>query len=461
VNGNILELVAALARPETRTEAAQLLASRLGARALLMLVRDTDTGVMLPAPGFPQTCVSGNACDSTLSYPALGETSASGYANGRDIVTVLLGGEARSPDIESLRALLPMLEALFQRERQAEYARVEAREARQLAERELMLAKTLDQTRRRLEEALDAARASRAELEVTNEQLQQKAAELELQATEMEAQAEELSQTNEALEEARLAAESANRAKSEFLATMSHELRTPLNAIGGHLQILSMGLRGPVNAEQQEALSRIDRSQRHLLGLINDILNLSRIEAGRVEYQMADVPLSVVFNEVAAMIDPQLTQRGIEFDLTPELDTSVWADRDKLEQILLNLLSNAAKFTKPGGRVWIEVEESGDDMVEIHVKDTGEGIPPEKLEAIFTPFTQVRVTHSSIGHGAGLGLSISRDLARGMGGDLTAKSVVDEGSDFIVTMPAHGPQGTGSKAHSRAGSGAAERSMRV
>ena len=129
------------------------------------------------------------------------------------------------------------------------------------------------------------------EMEMVNQQLQDQAEAMEAQAIEMEAQAEELQATNAELQQARQAAESANRAKSEFLATMSHELRTPLNAIGGHAQLLAMGLRGPVTAEQREALERIDRSQRHLLGLINDILNLARIEAGRVEYTIREVAL--------------------------------------------------------------------------------------------------------------------------------------------------------------------------
>src|SRR4029079_1888016 len=173
--------------------------------------------------------------------------------------------------------------------------------------------------------------------------------------------------------EARIDAERANRAKSDFLAVMSHELRTPLNAIGGHAQILEMGLHGPVTQGQREALERIGRAQRHLLGLINNVLNLTRIETGRVEYRIRPVLVSSVLGDLVSLVQPQFTAREISLvSRLPEADGGadvyVAADREKLIQILTNLLGNAAKFTPAHGRVELRVAPgSHDDQVMIVV----------------------------------------------------------------------------------------------
>jgi signal transduction histidine kinase len=238
-----------------------------------------------------------------------------------------------------------------------------------------------------------------------------------------------------AADAARQAAEAANRAKSDFLAVMSHELRTPLNAIGGYVDLIEMGIHGPVSDAQRDALERVGRSQRHLLGLINDVLNLARIETGRVDYTIERVELRPVVNELAPMIQPQLGTKRLRYDVHLGDDgLALQGDHDKVVQILLNLLSNAIKFTPDGGRV--ELRTALDhDAVRVEVRDTGIGIPADKLEAIFEPFVQVRADRARTRDGAGLGLSISRDLARGMGGDLRAESVENEGSTFILTLP--------------------------
>ena len=242
----------------------------------------------------------------------------------------------------------------------------------------------------------------------------------------------------EALVQARLAADDANRAKSNFLAVMSHELRTPLNAIGGYVQLLQMGVHGPVTEGQIEALDRINRSQRHLLRLINEILNLARIEAGRVEYTDESVSLSEAVGSVLPMIEPQARAKQLRLEATVASGVSARADREKVEQILLNLLTNAIKFTGEGGSIRVEAGQLPSSRVFLHVHDNGRGIPAEMLQKIFEPFVQVDASRSRAAEGTGLGLAISRDLARGMGGDLTAESKLGEGSVFQLTLAAGG-----------------------
>jgi PAS domain S-box-containing protein len=231
--------------------------------------------------------------------------------------------------------------------------------------------------------------------------------------------------------------EAASRAKSEFLAVMSHELRTPLNAIAGYTQLLDMGIPGVVNDRQREILERIARSHRHLLGLINDILNLARIEAGRVEYRIEATLLVDLVNDILPMIQPQLSRKDLLYEQTISPDLVVLADREKAQQIFINLLGNAVKFTPSHGTISIDaaVDATHPCMVAISVQDTGVGIPADKLEVIFDPFVQVDPSHTRTAEGSGLGLSISRDLARGMGGDLRAQSTVGEGSVFTLTLP--------------------------
>jgi signal transduction histidine kinase len=296
-----------------------------------------------------------------------------------------------------------------------------------------------------------------ADLRAANDRLSEQAVELELQAQSLEEQAGELEAANESLEEQAVeleqaneelmstteqlaerseAAEAANRAKSEFLTRMSHELRTPLNAITGYASLLNQGVRGPVTDVQQEDLSRIQRAAQHLLGLINDVLNFARIEVGRVQFDIGAVPAALVVTEAAAMIEPLAQARGLAFSRGSSDGLVVKADHERAVQIVINLLTNAVKFTQPGGRVELSTTASN-ARIEIAVTDTGRGIPAEALGHIFDPFVQVgrSMTPAGGGDGLGLGLAISRELARAMGGDLRVASEVGRGSVFTLELP--------------------------
>jgi signal transduction histidine kinase len=236
-------------------------------------------------------------------------------------------------------------------------------------------------------------------------------------------------------DEARRAAQSANDAKTRFLNMMSHELRTPLGAIGGYAALLEEGIYGTLTEEQSKYIARIRHNQAHLLQLVNELLDLGKIESGAFELRLDAVPVQTVVDSAHTMIEPQIRARDLKLQVEvadPEL--RFHADRERVEQIVLNLLSNAVKFTPPGGSVRIMVAPE-EDKICLGVRDTGVGIPDDKLEIVFEAFYQVEDTRSRAYGGTGLGLSISRQLARAMGGDLTVKSELGIGSTFSLSLP--------------------------
>jgi len=227
----------------------------------------------------------------------------------------------------------------------------------------------------------------------------------------------------------------ASQAKSEFLASMSHELRTPLNAIGGYAELLAMGIRGPLNAEQAQDIARIRRSQQHLLTLIQDVLNFAKVDAGQTEYHITAVPVDEALRDTESMIAPQILAKGLHYSYKGAgKSAAVLADPEKMQQIVLNLLTNAVKFTEPGGNIALSSEPNG-KCIDIRVADTGPGISPEKLSKIFDPFVQAERRLNQPVQGVGLGLAISQDLAQAMGGSVTVESVLGEGSTFTLSLP--------------------------
>jgi signal transduction histidine kinase len=234
---------------------------------------------------------------------------------------------------------------------------------------------------------------------------------------------------------AQRAADAANLVKSEFLAVMSHELRTPLNAIAGYTDLLVTETMGPVTEKQRDSLARIQRNQQHLLSLINDVLGFARVEAGQVLVEPEKVRVNDALDAVESLIRPELERKQFVFRRLPvDAALLVLADPKKLQQILLNLLSNAAKYTSDGGTIALGAERSG-ATVRIWVQDTGIGIAEEQLEKVFEPFFQVDRGTKRRYPGVGLGLTIARDLARRMRGDIRLESRLGEGTTASLVLP--------------------------
>jgi PAS domain S-box-containing protein len=228
--------------------------------------------------------------------------------------------------------------------------------------------------------------------------------------------------------------EKANRLKSEFLASMSHELRTPINALIGYASLMLDRIYGDLTPRQEEGLNRIQGAAQHLLALINDILDLAKIEAGRMPLHLDDVTLGDIIDEISQQIEPLVKKRSLTFTVEmPSTGVTLHTDRTKVKQILLNLLSNAVKFTHHGG-IWVTVSKDEEDL-RFDVRDTGIGIRASDLESIWEDFRQVDQSRTREFGGTGLGLSITRKLVDALGGHVFAESVFGKGSTFTVVLP--------------------------
>jgi signal transduction histidine kinase len=235
---------------------------------------------------------------------------------------------------------------------------------------------------------------------------------------------------------ARAAAVRAQERVTKFMATLSHELRTPLQGISGYTDLLELELQGPLTQDQRETIARMQRNVQHVLHLVGGVLSLLRAESGQVEYALADVPLDDVLGFVEEATGPQFAAKHLKSERLGRRGLVIRADPAKLRQILLNLVSNAIKFTPDGGTITINCALD-DQHVRIEVRDTGPGIPANQIERVFQPFVQVGQGPTSAAEGTGLGLTISREYARGMGGDLCATSESGTGSTFVLLLPHH------------------------
>ena len=225
------------------------------------------------------------------------------------------------------------------------------------------------------------------------------------------------------------------RAKADFLAVMSHELRTPLNAIGGYAELLKLGVRGAVTPEQRADLARIQAGQKQLLGVIDDVLAYTKLEAGILHFVVEDVALDELLTGCCALVGHEARQKKLELRRSGSMGTlAVRADAEKVQQVVLNLLTNAIKFTDPGGTITISCQEERGERIDIIIADTGRGIASSDLECVFQPFVQVDAKLTRAQDGTGLGLAISRQMAQRMGGDLTVVSEVGAGSRFTLTL---------------------------
>lgn len=302
------------------------------------------------------------------------------------------------------------------------------------------------------DQALAEALEARLEAETQADELQAQAIQLEEAQAELEMANDDLQRANADLELrtgeaelARAAAERANQAKSQFLSTMSHEVRTPINAVIGYAELLQMELAGPLTEMQRDFLVRVRGASQHLLAIIGDVLDLSRVEAGEMQVEKNAVPLCETVRGALDLMLPQATEAGVVIEFGPCPDAVFLGDPGHAGQILVNLLSNALKFTESGGRVRVTCTVTDDaeawggrggPWIRTDVEDTGIGIAPEHAEQIFEPFYQVKGGYTRESGGTGLGLAISRRLARLMGGDVTLQSRPGEGSRFTLWLPA-------------------------
>jgi signal transduction histidine kinase/ActR/RegA family two-component response regulator len=407
-----LAVFADLAAPARRKDAARALATALGAEDLIIFATDPELGILLPAPGFPQTLPGGAAWQALLRSavaagrafgpvtPPGGESAKESLAvAGRDgSAVVLIGCTEEDGEVAWFQALLPLLAGTFRGERMALTAEGNAAVARAAATQAEALAVSLDRVRRELGEALARAKAT-------------------------------------ADENARLYAEvqDADRRKDEFLATLAHELRNPLAPVRNGLQVLKLAPPGPAAAKTRDMM---ERQLTHMVRLIDDLLDVSRISRGKVELKRERVRVQSLVDAAVEASRPAIDAGRHVFTMTLR-DEPLWLDADptRMAQVISNLLTNAAKYTPEGGRIDLTARREGGQVV-IEVRDTGVGIPADMLPKVFEMFTQVGRNLDRAQGGLGIGLSLVRRLAEMHGGTAEAKSEgQDQGSTFTVRLP--------------------------
>jgi signal transduction histidine kinase len=232
-----------------------------------------------------------------------------------------------------------------------------------------------------------------------------------------------------------------DRLKSDFVSNVSHELRTPLTAIKGAVDLVLREVAGPLTEKQTHYLTRVRSNTQHLAGLINDLLDLSKIESGKIEVKTSHVSLGGLVHEVVETLRPVAAEKVIALEAAiTEPSILVWADRDKINQVLMNLIGNAIKFTPAQGRVTVSALRNGKESIQVSVSDTGPGVPPDEKEKIFDRFYQIAQVGGAKPKGTGLGLAICKALVELHGGKIWVESEINRGSTFSFTLPASAPQ---------------------
>ncbi len=387
-------------------------------------------------PNFPRARIAAEAGLRTgFAFPVTGGGQTLG-------VIEFFAREAEIPDDSMLRTMEAMGSEIGQF-----IVRKEAEAARDRA-----LADAVEAQARAEEQAVELETQT-GELQNQAAQLQETQAELEIAVFELQRANAELRQRTEEAEQATADAEEANRAKSQFLANMSHELRTPINAVMGYTDLLEMGIAGPLNEQQRAHLERVKSSSQHLLSLVNEILDLAKVESGQLRVARERSALRDALDGALGLVLPQAAGAGVAVrdEVGADADAAYWGDHERVQQILTNLLTNAIKFTPRGGSVRLAcaVTDRADPGVQargagnwlrVDVEDTGVGIAPDHQEEIFQPFFQVDGGYTRESGGTGLGLSISRRLARLMGGEVTLQSRPGKGSCFTLWLPTDSEQ---------------------
>ncbi|WP_084514759.1 response regulator [Sphingobium lactosutens] len=446
------------------------LTTRLGAQAALLFVDDGAAYRRTASIGVPQgadiiastgpddgligvaiterrTVRIGPVPSSYLSYGAgMGQAAPTTMlvapaCADNDVVAVLEIGFAQEPDAQALVLLERAGEAIGKAIRAARYReRLQEllEETQQQSEELQAQSEELRSANEELEEQSRVLLDSQARLETQQAELEQINVELEEQTQQLVQQRNDLTRAQASLEEQARELEQASRYKSEFLANMSHELRTPLNSLLIMARLLADNRAGNLTPEQVRHAETIETSGNDLLLLINDILDISKIEAGHVDLQTRPMRIAPMVEKLHALLEPGARQKGIALRIPAvgAMPVEIESDPHRVEQILKNFLSNAIKFTDKG-EVTLTVEEAGDDRIAFTVHDTGIGIPAEQQQTVFEPFRQADGSVSRKYGGTGLGLSISRELAKLLGGEISLVSAPGEGSSFTLTLPRH------------------------
>ncbi len=427
--GGRFQRVAALGIPAdastpTRFNFKEGLLGKVAAEGQLTVVRDVPEGYMTIGSALGQDKPRHLVLAPTHADGAVNAVIELGFLHPVDdrVMDLLTqAADAIGMALRSARYRSQLQDALEETQRQSEELQVQSEELRVSNEE-------LEEQGRALKESQIRLEQQQAELEQTNSQLEE-------QAQTLEAQRDELERVGAAVALKARELEQASQYKSDFLANMSHELRTPLNSLLILSKLLSDNPAGNLTTEQVKFAQTIESSGNDLLTLINDILDLSKIEAGHVEVRPETLTLQRLTGDLNQLFQPVANARKLTFEIHADgAPAAIETDRQRLEQILKNLLSNAFKFTEKGG-VRLDIRPVGADRLAFAVKDTGIGVSPEQQESIFEAFRQADGTISRRYGGTGLGLSISRELARLLGGAITLESQAGQGSTFTVTIP--------------------------